>query len=204
MAALLALGAGCAASPGTPAGPGARSASPAGVTAALVADLEGQLAPTPDRGELHALATELVVDWQREAGDDADAPAVMALLRRELADQLAALRGRPFEVQLELVRAEVLARRVRGLGRRSLLLGKAVIDGAIPDPEARTAGEQLTREVAALAPRIRALRDPERARALASELAEVSLEATYAVARGAMSPRLGAYQASRAAAPDAR
>jgi len=52
--------------------------------------------------------------------------------------------------------------------------------------------------VAPLRAQIRALRDPEVAQRLSRDLEEVSLEATYAIARGAMSRRLSDYQARKA------
>lgn len=164
---------------------------------ALVADIEAMVAEPAagERGELHSLAAELATDWTREAGTDRDAADVLALLRRELADRLAAARG----AELDALRAEVCDRRARELSRRSLTLGQAVIDGAIDDDAARAAGRQILREVAALMPQVRALRDAERARVLSGDLQEVSLEASFAVDRGAMSRRLSDYRATRTA-----
>src|SRR5512143_2628825 len=57
----------------------ARSASRdalAGDITAMVAGVE-----PAQRAELHALASELAADWQREAGRDKDTEAILALLR---------------------------------------------------------------------------------------------------------------------------
>jgi hypothetical protein len=175
------------------------SATPAGSGAdPHVAVIEGLLAPVEaeHRDEAAALAAELAADWLREAAGDKDADAILALLRDELAAKLA---GRSSGDQLEIVRAQVYDRRARALGRRSLALGKAVIDGAVTDAEARARGEQILHELAPLAARVRALRDPEVVRVLARDLEEVGLEATYAIERGAMSRRLSDYQAEKGA-----
>ncbi|HEX8108375.1 MAG TPA: hypothetical protein VF516_11640 [Kofleriaceae bacterium] len=147
--------------------------------------------------ELHQLAGDLAADWRREAGNDKDAADVLALLRSELATKLTAARGHASDANLEVLRAEVYDRRARALSRRSLALGKAVIDGAIDDAAGRRDGEQILREVAVLARQVHALHDPERVRVLSAALQEVSLEASFAVARGPTSRRLDDYRTSR-------
>jgi len=208
---------GAAAPSADPAGsPGAASASPgSGASSsgsepagdALAGEIEAQATGVEpaNRAELASLAAELAADWRREAGRDKDTDAIVALLRRELSDKLAAARGGPAGAELEVVRAEVCDRRARALSRRSLALGKAVVDGAIAAAEARGAGEQLRRDVAALMPRIRALRDPDRVRALSRDLQEVSIEASFAITGGGpTSRRLGDYQAQKPGAPHAQ
>jgi hypothetical protein len=152
--------------------------------------------------EVHSLAVELAADWTREAGHDHDAADVLALLRRELAAKLLAVRGSASGAEIDVMRGEVYDRRARALSRRSFTLGKGVIDGTIPDATARTAGHQILREVAALMPQIRALHDPARVRVLSGDLQEVSLEATFAVDRGGMSRRLSDYRSTRTPASD--
>jgi hypothetical protein len=196
--------------PGAPATDGAGTGGDAGAGTApaaapsLVVEIEalvsGHEAAAPP--ELHALAVELAADWTREAGHDRDAAEVLALLRRELAAKLMAVHGSASGAEIDVMRGEVYDRRTRALSRRSFTLGKGVIDGTIAEATARTAGHQILGEVAALMPQIRALRDPERVRVLSGDLQEVSLEATFAVDRGAMSRRLSDYQSTRTHAPD--
>jgi hypothetical protein len=157
------------------------------------------------RGELRSLASELAADWRREAGRDKDAEAIVAVLRTELSGKLAAARGGAADAELEVLRAEVCDRRARALSRRSLALGKAVVDGAIAAAEARSAGEQIRRDVTALTPQIRALHDPDRVRVLSRDLEEVSLEASFAIAGGGPTTRrLSDYQARKPGAPHVR
>lgn len=184
------------------AGPGSRVAL-GGEHVGEIESLLGPVAPA-NRAELHALSSELAADWTREADHDKDADAIVAILRRELAAKLAAARGSAADAELEVMRAEVYDRRARALSRRSFALGKAVIDGTITDAAARGTGEQVLHEVAALMPQVRALRDRERVRVLSGDLQEVSLEATFAIERGATSRRLSDYQSSRPGAPDVR
>jgi hypothetical protein len=142
--------------------------------------------------------------WRREAGQDKDAEAIVALLRHELSGKLAVARGGAAGAELEVVRAEVYDRRARALSRRSFALGKAVVDGAITDAEARSTGEQILQEVAALRTQVRALRDPDRVRVLSRDLEEVSLEASFAIGRGPTSRRLSDDQAQKSGAPAVR
>ena len=121
---------------------------------------------------------------------------MLALLRTELAAKLTAVRGRAPDAMLEVLRAEIYDRRARSLSRRSFALGKAVIDGAITDSVARSDAEQILREVAALQSQVRALHEPERVRVLSGDLQEVSLEASFAIARGPTSRRLDDYRSS--------
>ena len=200
-------GSGSASAGSGSAGSGAGSAGEGmAARAALVGEIEAMLAPVEAarRAELRALASELAADWAREAGHDPDADPIVDVLRRELAAKLTAVRGSATDAGLEVVRAEVYDRRARALSRRSFELGKAVIDGAITDSAARDAGEQILHEVAALVPQVRALRDPERVRVLSGDLQEVSLEATFALERGATSRRLSDYRSSRSGAPEVR
>jgi hypothetical protein len=178
----------------------AGSAAPAAsADDSLAAEIAAMAAPVvpPQQTELHQLADELAADWQREAGHDKDAADILALLRSELATKLTAARPHAPDATLEVLRAEVYDRRGRELSRRSFALGKAVIDGTIDDAAAHSDGEQIQREVAALARQVRALRDPERAHVLSVALQEVSLEASFAIARGPTSRRLDDYRTSR-------
>lgn len=198
----------CAGSGGT--GGAATAAAPVSAPAGepgdpMAGEVEKMVRAAPDqRRERRTLVVELVADWRREAGDDKDSADVIALLRGELSDKLAAARAQGPDTGLEILRAEVYDRRARALSRRSFALGKAVIDGAIADADARTRGQQILDEVKALQVQIRALKNPDRVRVLTNDLQEVSLEATFAIARGATSRRLGDYQASKSGAPDVR
>jgi len=156
------------------------------------------------RLERRMLVVELVADWRREAGNDKDSADVIALLRRELSDKLAGAHAQGPDAGLEVVRAEVYDRRARTLSRRSFALGKTVIDGAIADADARIRGQQILDEVKALQPQIRALKNPDRVRVLTNDLQEVSLEASFAIARGATSRRLSDYRSSKSGAPNVR
>ncbi|HEX7838893.1 MAG TPA: hypothetical protein VF469_15555 [Kofleriaceae bacterium] len=171
----------------------------------LAGEVEKLVRAAPDRRlERRMLVVELVADWRREAGNDKDSADVIALLRKELSDKLADARAQGLEAGLEILRAEVYDRRARALSRRSFALGKAVIDGAIAEADARARGQQILDEVKTLQAQIRALKDPDRVRVLTNDLQEVSLEATFAITRGATSRRLSDYQSSNSGAPNTR
>jgi hypothetical protein len=138
-----------------------------------------------------ALVDELLDDWQREAGEDAHAPAILALLRREFLDQAGA---RDETGRHELLLEHVLDRRIRRASVRSLNLGRRVMDGAIESEQARSEGEALMSEAKEIAPLIRELGDSEVVARLQRDLQEVTLEALYAIERKAMSRRLMDHQ----------
>ena len=142
----------------------------------------------PDAGEL---VDELVDDWQREAGDGADAPAILALLRREFLDQAAA---RDEARRHDLLLEHMLDRRIRRASVRSWELGRRVVDGTIAADQARDQGEALMNVAKDIAPRIRELADAEVVARLQRDLQEVTLEALYAIERKAMSRRLDDYR----------
>lgn len=146
--------------------------------------------------ETDALIDELLDDWQREAGEDADAPAILALLRSEFLD---AVRARDAARRHEVLLEHVLDRRIRRLSVRSLDLGRRVIEHAVTDEQARNQGEALMSAAQNIAPRIRELGDAEAVARLGRDLQEVTLEALYAIERKAMSRRLQDYMRDRQA-----
>lgn len=142
---------------------------------------------------------ELVRDWRREAGSDADAPAVIAMLRRELLEKLD---GKPPAARRDVLRVESLERRVRALSVKSYALGQQVLDGKIPDEPARVEGQALMDAADALAPRLAAVVDEAAREVLRRDLNDVRLEALYAVDRKIMSLRLNRYAGDRRGAPN--
>ncbi|HEX7838892.1 MAG TPA: hypothetical protein VF469_15550 [Kofleriaceae bacterium] len=153
--------------------------------------------PTGDAARMRELLDELVRDWLREAGTDDDAPAVIDLLRK---DFNATVAGKPGPARLEVVRAQVLDRRIRRLGVQTFALGKQLVDGGVSRDEARSRGEALMKEIDAVASQVRALADAGARARLGRDLQEASMEALYAIEGKAMSLRLNHY-ASDAQAP---
>ncbi|MGM0578882.1 MAG: hypothetical protein ACQEXJ_24380 [Myxococcota bacterium] len=166
--------------------------------AEAVAEMVG-LSPQDEEGR--ALARELAADWSREAGDDEDRAAVLALLRSEFRE---ALEGRDASARRALLRAEVVERRVRALGRRSLALAEEVDRGALSHAEATPEAEDILAGHETLLERVRGLRDAERRRLLSRDLQEILLEATFAMAGGARSHRMGPGEPPSDAPPDVR
>ncbi|MGM0578881.1 MAG: hypothetical protein ACQEXJ_24375 [Myxococcota bacterium] len=138
-------------------------------------------------------ARELAADWHREAGADDDRDEVLEVLREDLGE---AASGRDRDGRLRLLRTEVLDRRIRALGRETLRLGKAVVDGEIGGEAAREQGEALLERVRAIEEELDEALD-ERREALERDLREASLEALHAAAGGAMSRRLSRYAQER-------
>jgi hypothetical protein len=153
--------------------------------------------PDASAAGVRQLLDELVRDWYREAGSDADAQAVLDLLRREFD---AAIDHKSAAGRLDAVRAAVLDRRIRRLGVQTFELGKRIIDGDVPRDDARARGESLMKEIEAAAAELRALTDVGARSRLGRDLQEASLEALYAIEGKAMSLRLGHY-ASHAQPP---
>jgi hypothetical protein len=142
----------------------------------------------PARQELSAMAA----DWLREAGSDADAPAILDLLRREFTEQLA---GKSAEQRRDVVRSASLERRVRRLSAQSYALGQKIIEKKISAEEARREGEALMAATDALAPPWQAIVDENAKANLHRQIQDVRMEALYAVERKAMSARLSRYAA---------
>lgn len=144
----------------------------------------------PGRARGLELARVLADDWLREAGDNELSQQVIELLRTEL---LAAASPPAPDARRDLLEAEVIDLELRPLSFEGYELGKAVVDGAVIDADATARGREILARVEALGPRVRALWDAERRRALQRRLEEVMLEGLYAVERKAMSHRLGLY-----------
>jgi hypothetical protein len=153
-----------------------------------------------DATHLRTLVDELVTDWVREAGSDADAPAVLDLLREELQQAIA---GKSTVARIEIVRRAVIERRIRRLGVQTFELGKRIIDRGVAPADARAQGESLLRQIEAAAAEVRTLGDASLRARLGRDLQEASMEALYAIENKAMSHRLNHYaqnaQASRGA-----
>lgn len=148
----------------------------------LVAQLASEL-PEGPRGR--ALLAELVADWRREAGDDADAADILEVLEGELRGAFAELGP---AARLERVNAEVIDRRLRALSRRSWAAGQGLADGRLDDQAARAEGQVILAELEALRPQVDAVADPLAA-SLRQALEDVLLEGLYLVEREAMSRR---------------
>lgn len=167
----------------------------------LAETLHGQLASSVlaglqggERARGEALLGTLVRDWVAEAGSSGMADSVLSILRNDLATAMSGLG--PAE-RLAVLEAEVLDREIQVVSRQSLALGKAIIDRAVSDEEARQRGQDLLARVKELAPRIDAVTDEARRLPLRRQLEEAMLEALYAVERKAMSSRLNLYLRDR-------
>ena len=130
---------------------------------------------------------DLLTDWLREAGNDGDSAAVIALLRKEY---LEAQRGRSDAERRDLLRAQSLERMVRRLGVLTFALASRAMDKAIPAAQARTEGQELMARLDAPAPRFQAITDPHLVDTLRNDIQEARLEALYAVDGKVMSLRL--------------
>jgi hypothetical protein len=160
---------------------------------ALLDELTAAVTPgMPDASAADArlLLDELVHDWYREAGSDADAPAVLDLLRRELETSIA---RKSAVARLDAVRAAVIDRRIRRLGVQTFELGKRIIDGGVTRDDARAQGEALMKQIETAAAAVRGLTDVNARTRLGRDVQEASLEALYAIEGKAMSLRLGNY-----------
>jgi hypothetical protein len=141
---------------------------------------------TDRQAEGQALIEDLVSDWTREAATSSDPAGVLRFLRQDLED----LRGGPSDADpLTPLRIAVARRRADRLSVATFGLGKAVLAGSIDDAEAKRQGRALLDQVEQLAAEVRRLPD-ERTAALRRELGDSSLEARYAMERGALSLRL--------------
>jgi hypothetical protein len=150
-----------------------------------------------DAARMRDLLAALVRDWQREAGTDADAPAVIAMLRKDFETALA---GKSGATRLDAVNAQVVERELRRLGAQTFALGKQLIDGSVARDDGKARGQALLKELEGVGTKVRAVADVGLRDQLARDLQEASLEALYAVEGKAMSLRLNHY-ASDAQAP---
>lgn len=144
--------------------------------------------------EAHQLLESLVADWAEEAGAGPRATAVLAELSQELTQ---AGRGQNPVDRLDLLRVQVLGRRVRQLRSESYALGTTLIECRVSVEEARARGEALLAKADPLGPALQTLRDSEMAKRLKGELGDVWLEAQFAIHGKLMSLRLGRYQQER-------
>lgn len=154
--------------------------------------------PEAQVAEARVELSELAADWLREAGNDSDTAAVLALLRQEFHEKVA---GKSPAARRDIVRWLSVGRRVRRLSVQSYALGKKVVDGTILDERARAEGEALIAATDALAGRWKSIVDPQAKENLQREIQEVRMEALYAVEKKAMSLRLGRYAGDRDGAP---
>lgn len=138
------------------------------------------------RADGQALIDELVTDWAREAATSSDPAGVLRFLRQDLEDLRA---GSTDADPLAPLRFGVARRQVDRVSAQTFALGKAVLAGSVDDAEARRQGRALLDQVERLAADAQHLPD-ERAAALRRELGDASLEARYAMERGALSLRL--------------
>jgi dsRNA-specific ribonuclease len=150
-----------------------------------------------DMPRMRELLDVLVRDWLREAGDDADAPAVIELLYKDFRTAIA---GQPAQIRLAWVQAQVLDRSIRRLGVQTFALGKQLIDGTVARDAGKPRGEALLHELEAVTREVKDLKDPGAKARLMNDVQEASMEALYAIEGKAMSLRLNHY-ASDAQAP---
>ena len=114
-----------------------------------------------------------------------------AVQRKDLEE---AGQGKTPAEHLDLLRSEVVKRRINQLSVKSYALGVALIDGKTEAAAARTEGEALLKQADALAPDLKAIHDLGAQKRLQRDLNEARMEALYAVEQKAMSLRLNRYQ----------
>jgi hypothetical protein len=163
--------------------------NPKGLADEVATDVVAGL-PASDAARLRELIGELVRDWFREAGTGKHAPAVFALLRRQLAQSLADVSA---AARVDTVHAAVLDRRIRRLSVQTLRLGQEIIDGRVSRDDARALGESLLPQIEAVAAEVHKLADKSVGDQLGLHLQEVGLEALYAIDGEIMSHRLSHY-----------
>ena len=168
------------------------------------ATLVAQLAPrvlagmtSEEQAQGEALLAALVDHWLAEASAGTVGHQVLAILTGDLD---AAIRDKAPEARLELLRAQLLERRLQLLSTRSFDIGRRVVDGAVDPATAGADGRAILAEVEAMAPEVRAIKDPVLQAPLNRMLQEIMLEALYAVEHKAMSGRLSRYATDHARA----
>lgn len=156
---------------------------------ALVADL----APTwlagldeADREKALPVLRALVADWAQEADPMPD-PAAVVRFQREALEATAAQSGGGGSSGLEL---ELLRRRTDRLNAAALQLGLKIVDGSVPDDDARRRGRELLDQCEQVASTLAGFRSNAVTDGVRRSLEEATLDALYAVERKAMSPRL--------------
>lgn len=152
------------------------------------AELLGTLFPgiaTAQKAEAAKLLERLADDWKRESRGQTDPAAVRVFQEKDLAAALGTSTGSD---RLETLHAFLLQRLAEQLGRRTFALGKEIASGATKDPQAKTRGAALLKEVEHLAAEVKTLKSAPPA--LRQELGEAMMEALYAVERKGMSMRL--------------
>ncbi|HZS39229.1 MAG TPA: hypothetical protein VFF06_20500 [Polyangia bacterium] len=161
---------------------------------AVAAELERSLLAGLDgkqRDDGARLATELAADWAREANSDPDPPAVLEVQR---ADLDAAVSGKTPQQRLDVLRAQVVERKINRASVATWALGTGVVDGKIAGDAARAEGQKLLAQIDALTADVKTLADADTSKRLMRDLNEARMEALYAVERKAMSLRLNRYQ----------
>ncbi|MEO8539356.1 MAG: hypothetical protein ABI577_06405 [bacterium] len=138
-----------------------------------------------DKATAEKLLQWLTADWDRERRGKSHPEAVEKFQREALDESLGEAKGEEF---LGRLRGFVLQRKAEQLSLRTLELGKEIKSGAVKDPDARTRGKALLKQVEALAAEAKLL--PAAVPALQRELGEAMMEALYAVERKGMSQRL--------------
>jgi hypothetical protein len=168
---------------------------------AVAADLEGAWLTGLEGAELaegKQLIADLVVDWAREADSDPDPESVLAVQRTDLGQ---AARCKSAQERLNVLRVEVLQRKINRLSVASWALGTGVVDHKIAAEAARAEGQKLIAQADALVPRVAAIADADAVKRLRRDLNEVRMEALYAVEGKAMSIRLNRYQEEHSQTP---
>jgi hypothetical protein len=131
------------------------------------------------------LLARLAEEWRREAKGKAHPESIREFQEQDLS---AALGDSQDEARMDALHGFLLQRRAEQLGLRTLSLGKEILSGEATDPQAKTRGAALLKEVERLAAEGKTLGTIPPA--LQREIGEAMMEALYAVERKGMSQRL--------------
>lgn len=160
--------------------------------ARIVDGLEGA-----DLTEARRLFEALAADWKREAGSGADAEAIRAAQRKDLETKVG---NKSAKGRLDVLRLEVMTRRVRRLSAQTFELGTSILDGKTEATAAKTKGGRLLEEAEDVSEDLKSLPESDDARRLRRDLGDALMEALFAVEGKAMSARLQRHASDKAGA----
>jgi hypothetical protein len=151
-----------------------------------------------ERTEARSLIAALVADWKREAGSGADADTIHSEQRKDLERKVGSKTGK---ARLEVLRLEVMTRRVRRVSAQTYALGTSILDGKTEASDARSAGRKLLKEAEDVSEDLKSLPDSDEKRRLHRDLGDALMEALFAVEGKAMSQRLNRHAGEKAESP---
>lgn len=151
-----------------------------------------------DLAEARRLFEALASDWKREAGSGADAEAIRAAQRKDLETRAG---NKSAKGRLDVLRLEVITRRVRRVSAQTFELGTSILDGKTEGATAKMEGHRLLKEAEDVSQDLKSFPESDDTRRLRRDLGDALMEALFAVEGKAMSPRLQRHASDRAGAP---